>query len=362
MVKYLSLIAVLMVLGCSGPQNLAKCVSTKPDTVCAVCNPEDMVSDSSGDWLFFSEQGREDENGNHRYGRISVLNTSNNQHHVVFDHETPETDIDSKKRMGDKNCPGFPDVSKFFPHGIDLRTLDNGRTVLAVLNHGGREAIELFEVDESGAAPSIEWCGCVQLDDDLFYNDVTLLDDGSMYFTHFISNPHKYFRLKVLLDAMCVKFGGNTGQVFYWSEKTGITSLENSHGIAPNGIISSKDGKTLFVCEWGASKLYRLKLDGETVIRDEIELDVTPDNLTWTKDGSLLVTGQHGDPLYNIKCVYLEPATCNIRYSIYKVDPENLSIQKVASGIGAASVAVHTNSQLYIGTFAGDNIQIKPCQ
>ena len=47
---------------------------------------------------------------------------------------------------GTPDCPGEPDKA-FAPHGIHLSRRGDGRLQLLVVNHGGREAIEVGSFD-----------------------------------------------------------------------------------------------------------------------------------------------------------------------------------------------------------------------
>ena len=52
-----------------------------------------------------------------------------------------------------------------------------------VVGHGGREAIEVFDVDASGAKPVLTWTGCVMTPDGMGFNSVASFSDGSLLAT-----------------------------------------------------------------------------------------------------------------------------------------------------------------------------------
>ena len=52
------------------------------------------------------------------------------------------TNKDAANDWGDASCPGPPDPNVFKPHGIDVGLAADGREALAVVNHGGRDAVE----------------------------------------------------------------------------------------------------------------------------------------------------------------------------------------------------------------------------
>src|SRR5262249_18004632 len=68
-------------------------------------------------------------------------------------------------------------------YGLSLRPSQGGRFTLYATNHGGRESIEVFEVDPSGAAPSASWIGCVLMPDKLAANSVAAFSDATLVAT-----------------------------------------------------------------------------------------------------------------------------------------------------------------------------------
>ena len=79
----------------------------------------------------------------------------------------------SRPRAGSA-CPGPPEAEMFAPHGIDPSA--DGRSLL-VVNHGGREAVEIFAIEHAAGAPALRWVDCVVMPDDALMNDVAALPD-----------------------------------------------------------------------------------------------------------------------------------------------------------------------------------------
>ena len=77
------------------------------------------------------------------------------------------------------NCPGPADPKQIVPHGLSLRVGQSGRYTLYATNHGGRESIEVFEVDSGSDVPSAAWTGCVLLPEKLAANSVAAFSDGT---------------------------------------------------------------------------------------------------------------------------------------------------------------------------------------
>jgi hypothetical protein len=68
-------------------------------------------------------------------------------------------------------------------HGLNIRPGANDHSTLYVVGHGGREAIEVFEVDASGERPVLTWNGCVIIPEGQEANSVASLSDGSLLVT-----------------------------------------------------------------------------------------------------------------------------------------------------------------------------------
>ena len=67
-------------------------------------------------------------------------------------------------RWTPKGSSQQPDLNplKFRPHGIDVTLRPDGRTELYVVNHGGNESVEVFEVDLDESRPTLKWVGGVR--------------------------------------------------------------------------------------------------------------------------------------------------------------------------------------------------------
>lgn len=59
----------------------------------------------------------------------------------------------------------------------------DGHSTLYVVGHGGREAIEVFDVSAKSEMPASTWLGCVMTPDGMQANSVASLADGSLLAT-----------------------------------------------------------------------------------------------------------------------------------------------------------------------------------
>ena len=71
--------------------------------------------------------------------------------------------------------------------------------------------------------------------------------------------------------------------------------LSNLERVGDNGILVSRDGKSLFVNAWGTREIFRVPLSGQGE-RASVKVDFNPDNLRWDPQGAILATGQFLNP------------------------------------------------------------------
>jgi sugar lactone lactonase YvrE len=254
--------------------------------------------------------------------------------------------------VGTADCLEPPNRAHFAPHGLDLGRVDDAIRLL-VVNHGGREAIEEFDLRMAPGGPALTWVGCVPLPAAAMGNDVLIGPDGSLVVSNFLP------RRPGLGTLLRMVFGRPTGDVLEWSPTTGWRAIAGTRDRQPNGLAASADGEHLFVTMWGSKKLVRMRRDGSD--RREVALPHHPDNLSWTDDGQLLVTGQKGSPYQLIACDGLEAGVCGIPFSIVRLDPDSLATEVVldhdpALVAGSGSVAVPLGDDLWIGSFSSDRI------
>ena len=365
-------------LACSGsPGPLPPCDAGAEDRpICGLMNPEDIGFLPTRTWLVVSEMSpaadgdegaaERDQTGGDGAeatgggpGRLTAIRRVDLEMRRLYppseDAARPAAAADADRRdpdWGHADCPGPPDPDAFAPHGIDVGRRPDGRHVLAVVNHGGREAVELFEI-RGTLTPSLEWRGCVPMLADIITNDVAWMPDGGFVVTNFMPRleglgPRAVWTLSK------IAVGAATGSVLRWTPGGELVEIENSEGSAPNGIEASADGTELFV---GGSSVYRLRLDVEgPPRRDAIALDHHPDNLTWTRDGQLLVAGQHGGLTAAMGCGSIRDVGCDLAYSVHVIGPVGLTARKLVEGRGAASVALEVGPEVFVGVFVGDQI------
>ena len=335
--------------GCAEPRApIIDCTPSKDARpVCGFQNPEDLALLPSGRSLVISQMGEMDGS---KPGSLVFFDLASDAIRPAFGGARAGSGM-ATPGWGDPSCPGAPD-EKFSPHGLALARRPDGALQLLVVNHGGRESIELFEVSDSETAPSLVWRGCAIPFDGAFLNDVAALPDGGFVTTHMFP---KGSTIWPLLGGM---LGFSTGWVLEWHDGTGFQKVPGSDGPMPNGIETSPDGETLFIDLYLGDEVRKLsRKTGETLASVEI---ASPDNILWSPDGSLLVAS-HSAPLNEmLACGQLEHGACPFHFSIVQLDPDTLRpftiYENVGPPMGAGTAALRIGDELVIGSFKGDRI------
>jgi hypothetical protein len=351
----LGMFLVVSLLACRGePPVIEGCaVAGGVSPLCGFLNPEDLALLPGGAWIVVSQFPQLSEPGGGG-GSLVGLRLSDERRIVLYPGEA--ADSEGSADWGSPECSAPVTPERFSPHGVDVGTGPDGRPLLAVVHHGERESVEFFEIEQVEGEPRLSWRGCVRLPERIWPNDVALIDDHRLLVTDMMP-PIGELTLDTIKAGLGIAFGRNTGAVLEWSRENGWSRLPDSEGSAPNGVVTSADGSEVYFAEWGASRLVRLRRDApEGQRRREVALPHHPDNITWTRDGHLLVTGQEGGFGDLMACNGVRGGTCALDYSVVLVDPLSLDTRVVWRGQGAGTVALEVGEQLYIGTFAGDRI------
>jgi hypothetical protein len=253
-----------------------------------------------------------------------------------------------RQDWGDAACPG-PISDALVPHGISLGKRSSGAMQLYVVNHGGRQSIEMYELKPAAGSWTLVWHGCAVTKQE--FNDVAVLPDGGFIATHPTA-------LRVQGDTSDLFGGAVSGYVARWSAGKGEVELPGTRAGYPNGVLVSADGRTMYFNAWTAKEVhkYDLKEGKETGV---VKLDFMPDNITWTKNRHMLaagVKGARGD------CPSGSGTPCIVTFSVAEIDPASMKAQTVfdSEGKGAlisgVSVALDAGPAIYIGAFQGDRL------
>ncbi|MGD9843630.1 MAG: SMP-30/gluconolactonase/LRE family protein [Steroidobacteraceae bacterium] len=314
--------------------------------LCGPLNIEDMVTIPGHNALIGSSGRAPDAPVGAPVGKLYFIDTKAR----AFVQLVP--DVTGMARQEYSACPSAPDMSAFSPHGIGLRAGVHEQHLLYVVNHGGREAIELFALDASRTPVSLTWVGCVVLPEGGFGNGVAPLADGGFVATKFLDKRHGDMLSQFSIQE-------KTGAVYRWHPGQGITELPGGDLSGNNGIETSADGKWVFVNVWPEKRVVRFALDGHAPI--SIPLDFMPDNIHRAPDGSLLIAGQDTD----IPTLWQHFSTNTpIDWVVVRLDPKTLRVspllrEKGTSHFDNVSGAAQIGNVLWLGPVHGDRVASK---
>jgi len=309
------------------------------EILCGTRSPEDLEATPDGKFLILGEFL----NGRGGAGGASL---------VQFDlakktySKIPVTS-EPRKDWGDANCPG-PIGDALIPHGISLLKRTSGAIQLYVVNHGGRQSIEMFELKPVNGSWSAIWHGCVVT---MFeFNDVAAEPDGGFIATHPTSMQAPGGRGGLT--------GAPSGWVAQWTSAKGEQELPGTRAGYPNGVLVSADGRYMYFNAWTAKEVHKYDLkDGkETAV---IKLDFMPDNLTWTPKHQILAAGVKGT---GGECPAGSGEPCIQGFGVAEIEPAKMTSKTIfdSHGKGAlisgVSVALEVGNSLYIGAFQGDRL------
>jgi hypothetical protein len=260
------------------------------------------------------------------------------------------------------DCPGPPDLGKASPHGINVETDNHGRSTLYVVNHGGREAIEVFRVSRprDGRPVGLTWIGCAVMPDATFPNGVAPLPRGDGFVVSNFLDPTSDTPFAGMFT------GAKTGDVRQWTPRGGWHTVPDSALGGANGIEVTSDGRSVVVAAWGERKVYRIPLRrGQRALppKTSVTVPMKPDNLRWTTDGRQLVfTGQDITESEFVACQSGDDAGCPTGIKILAIDPSTMRVRTVyrsdTTRFRVPTVATPIDDTIWVGSVKGDRIAL----
>ncbi|MFK8049738.1 MAG: hypothetical protein AB8B81_15030 [Halioglobus sp.] len=314
--------------------------------VCGMQTPEDIAALDDGKHLLLSHfAGME-----HGSGSVSVFNIETQTRVQQFPPLSGVTNT-RNAQWGDAGCAP-PDPKQFRPHGTHLRQLHDGRWRYLVVNHGGRESIEMFELMREADEYSLDWRGCVLAAEDTFMNDVVGLANGDLLFTRMF---HRTGDLEMLKSVL----GITTGDLWRWNKETGLRILPGTDAAQPNGLEVSADEKFVYANMYMEKQVWKVDAEtGETVAT--ASLTHGADNSAWGTDGRLWAVIHTDGIAEMLSCFETQQEPCAASFEVVAIDPETMETEVVfahaGAPMGAATVAVPQRGRVYLGSFVGDRM------
>ena len=347
-------LALLPLGGCEPlPDAIAGCAPVDDLLpVCGFSRPEDLELLPDGRTLIISQMGSLD---GAMPGSLVLFDTRGETITRLpqFASEAGE------ENWGSPECDTPPGAS-LSPHGIDLSTRGDGRIQLTVVNHGGRESVEIFEVSSDSTGYRLDWRGCVIAPEDVYLNDVVALPGGGMLMTHMYPKSSPTigpFTLHLVKGAL----GFDTGYVLRW-DSAGFARVNGTDAPFPNGIQLSPDGDFIFLNAYLAGEVRKIAYPGGALVGKAAIKG--PDNSQWDAEGRLLVASHTGAIREMASCFEIREGACAAPFEIVAIDPLSMSTEVIfrhrGAPMGAATVAQQVGERLYLGSFVGDRIMHVP--
>ena len=209
--------------GCAGSPRDACDDDGSLRTVCGFHNPEDLAVLDDGRTVVVSQMRRDGVGGS-----LAVWQDATEPRRLWPGRERPG--IAAGPAAGDPSCPP-PAPEVFAPHGVFAAPPG-----LYVVNHGGRESVEIFALDWDAESLEARWRGCVELPPDASANDVAVGPQGEIVVSN-MGAPGSMVRTSLL-----AQLGFETGDVLVWRSAEGWSPVPGSRARMPNGVALSADG------------------------------------------------------------------------------------------------------------------------
>lgn len=182
-----------------------------------------------------------------------------------------------------------PDWETFGPHGIGLGERKGNVITLYAVNHGVREAVEVFKIDVSGKRPRFTWVGTVLAPEDGFIDAVAWIPGTDGFVVTALLDPRDPEG-----SAQKQMKGEPNGWVREWHPKSGWKTLPGTENFStPNGVIVSEDGRHVFVAASTNMSIYRVTRGGTDPEVVSAAVAGIPDNVRWSADGKSILAGVH---------------------------------------------------------------------
>ena len=310
------------------------------DQIPGPSRPEDIIALPGGRWVLVSA--------------IGVLPGDMQAGLHVIDSQTlAMSPLAVEKATGDGTACGPVLASGALkPHGVDFAPDADGGGTLHVVNHGARESIETYRLDLTGDTPLARFVTCVRVPDGVFANAVAALPGGGFVIT-------KMYDTGDPDHAQRMGRGEVTGEVLRWTQGGSWETISGSAVSGANGILATPDGAAVIVAAWGEKRLVRVPLRGDGPVIRSPRLAYMPDNLRWTADGKVLVTGQTTNVADGWQCM-VGKGPCPAPLVVQEADPLTLVprtiLERPDAGFGMASVAAPVGPDIWVGTVVGDRI------
>lgn len=252
-------------------------------------------------------------------------------------------------------------METFNAQGISLRTLAPDRHRLYVVNHGGRESIEVFEIDSTDDQPRLRWLGCSTLPNGIAANSVATYSDGTILasvLTHPGTTITDFVRGNVTGAVYELQPGADTFEL-----------LEGTQLPGNNGLETWPDDRGFYVVAFGWRSVVAFsRADTSQPLWQLQAPGFMPDNIHWS-DGRLLLAGMQFDEpacggLRKIVNGKADDMRCHRGYTVAQLDPVAREFRVLAYNgpdpiFNGVSAAVLVGSDLWLASYQADRVALR---
>lgn len=348
--------ALLLTLGAAARSQTVSDCAAEGDLsyVCGPVKPEDVLTIPGTAWLIASG-----------FAPGAGLKLIDGRARRIVSWYEGRADQIAPDRAQSNACPGPVDPALFNTRGLSLRETGPGTWRLLVVNHGGRESIEMFDVVAGGTEPGdvkprLIWRSCLLMPPGQVGNSVASFADGTILVT-VLTRPGTHIADFVQ--------GRSTGGVWQWSSaEPHFRLLPGTELPGNNGLETDPDQRHFYVVAFGWHAV--LVFDRQNTRRRIARItapDFMPDNIHWT-NGRLLLAGMRLDEpacggLRTVIDGIADPMTCHRGWVVGELDLKNKRIATVAYGQsktgfnGLSAVAILAN-ELWLGSYQSSRLAI----
>lgn len=354
MTPYATLIAVLVLCAACTTERTRECEPSEGhDFICGAQRPEDLARIPHTRWLVFS--------GFSNGAGLKLVDTRTRTMRRWYTGESTQLAFD-RQRFG--SCPSSPDPTLLNTQGLSLRTVGESQHDLYVVNHGGRESIEIFRIDSARDEPQIRWIGCIEMPAATPANSVATYSDGTVL-ASVLTHPGTSIADFVRGDA--------TGGVYEWRPgDAGFRLLPGTRLPGNNGIETSPDDREFYVVAfgWHAVVVYARDAPSQP-LRKAIAPGFMPDNIHWDDSRLILAGMQYDEPVCGgtrkIIDGKADDMRCHRGYTVAALNPQTLEFTTLAyatpnaafNGVSAARIV---GRELWLAAYQGERIAVRTLQ
>ena len=315
--------------------------------VCGAEKPEDVLALPGTRWLISS--------GFAEGAGLKLVDTQTRTLSRWFSGAPHQIDFNHHAFPG---CPGPVDPARLDDRGLSLRPTGRDRWRLLVVNHGGRQSVEAFDIDARPPVPRLTWRGCLPMPEGQVGNAVASFRDGTILVT-VLTRPGT-----TIADFVA---GRITGGVWRWRPgETGFTLLPGTELPGNNGLETDPDDRRFYVIAFGWHAVVAFdRADTRRPLARIEAPDFMPDNIHWSH-GHLLLAGMRLDEpacggLRQIVDGVADAMLCHRGWIVGEL--KNGRVATIAygrpqPGFNGLSAATIANGELWLGSFQSSRLAI----